>query len=62
MKKIIGIIMWDIMLRVMCGLQFKDRERSNDLMLGLNESTDQLATTSVFAGMAMCRGEWMVMS
>ena len=32
-------------MRVMCGVQFKDREISTDLMfmLGLNEAIDQLA-------------------
>ena len=27
----------------MCGVQLKDRKRSKDLMLGLNETIDQLA-------------------
>ena len=30
-------------VRAMCGVQIKDRKRSKDLMLGLNESSDQLA-------------------
>ena len=32
-------------VRAMCGVQFKDRKRSTDLMfiLGLNETIDQLA-------------------
>ena len=36
------------MVRGMCGVQFKDRERSMDLMLmlGLNETTDHLAMAS----------------
>ena len=31
------------MVRVMCGAQLKDINRSKDLMLGLNEPIDQLA-------------------
>ena len=31
------------MVRAMCGTQLKDRKRSMDLMLGLNETTDRLA-------------------
>ena len=31
------------MVRAMCGVQLKDRKRSKDLMLGLNETIDQLA-------------------
>ena len=31
------------MVRAMCGPQLKDRKRSNDLMVPLNESMDQLA-------------------
>ena len=31
------------MVRAMCGVQLKDRKRSTDLMLGLNETIDQLA-------------------
>ena len=30
-------------MRAMCGVQLRCRERSTDLMLGLNETTDQLA-------------------
>ena len=30
-------------MRAMCGVQLKDRKRSKDLMLGLNETIDQLA-------------------
>ena len=33
-------------VRVMCGVSLKDGERSKDLMLGLNESIDQLAVAS----------------
>ena len=31
------------MVRAMCGVQLKDRKRSMDFMLGLNETIDQLA-------------------
>ena len=31
------------MVRAMCGVQLKGRKRSTDLMLGLNETIDQLA-------------------
>ena len=31
------------MVRAMCGVQFKDRERFTDLMLILSETIDQLA-------------------
>ena len=31
------------MARAMCGVQLKDRKRSGDLMLGLNETIDLLA-------------------
>ena len=36
------------MVRVMCGVQLKDSERSTDIvfMLGLNEAMDQLAMAS----------------
>ena len=36
------------MVRAMCGVQIKDRNRSTDLMfmLGLNEAIDQLAMAS----------------
>ena len=36
------------MIRLMCGTQLKDRKTSKDLMLilGLNETIDQLATTN----------------
>ena len=37
------------MVREMCGVQFKDRKRAEDLMLMscLNETTDQLAKASI---------------
>ena len=40
----------------MCGVQFKDRKRSVDLMfmLGLKETVDHLAMETVFVGMVMC--------
>ena len=43
------------MLRSICGVHLKDRKRSRDLMLmmGLNESIDQLAMAE-FVGMVMC--------
>ena len=31
------------MVRAMCGVQLKDKKRSKDLMLGLNETIHQLA-------------------
>ena len=43
-----GILQWTerSMVRAMCGVQLKDRKRSMDLMLilGLNDTIDQLAT------------------
>ena len=35
-----------VMIHAMCGVQLKDRKKSKDLMLGLNESIDQLAMAS----------------
>ena len=35
-------------MRAICGVQLKDKERSLDLILGLNETMDQLAMASSF--------------
>ena len=35
------------MVRAMCGVQFRDRKRSKDLVLGLSENMDQLAMTNI---------------
>ena len=33
-------------MRVMCGVQLRDRKRAKDLMLGLNENIDHLVMVS----------------
>ena len=53
------------MLWAMCGVQLKDRIRVNYLMLmlGINETIDQLAMANcVFIGMVMCTGGSIVIS
>ena len=43
------------MVRALCGVMLKDRKRSTDLlMLGLNETIDQLAMAIMFIAMVMC--------
>ena len=52
------------MVRVISGVQLKDRKRSAHLtlMLCLNENIDQSAMETVFVGKVMCSGGRMVMS
>ena len=44
----------------MCGMQLKDRKSSKDLMLGLNETIDQLAMASSVRlyGHVLTMGGW----
>ena len=44
------------MVRAMCGVQLNDRKRTKDLMLmlGLNETIDQLAMASSVCWYCMC--------
>ena len=42
------------MVRAMCGVQLNDRERSKDLMLGLNELLVTWLRQIVFICMVMC--------
>ena len=35
------------MVTAMCGVKLKDRKRPKDLMLGLNETIDQLAVVNI---------------
>ena len=41
-------------MRAMCAVHLKDSDRGNDLMLGLNETIDQLWQVVCFGGMIMC--------
>ena len=44
------------MVRAMCGVQLKDRNKSTDMMfmLGLKEAVDKLAMQTVFVCIGMC--------
>ena len=42
------------MVRAMCGVQLKHTKRSKHLMLGLNETMDQLAMANIVHWYGMC--------